>query len=127
MKKLLSLSLLFIYLFTASGVIVTYHYCCGKFSSVELYSNTIKVEKKCWKKERTKGCCESKTAVIKVKDNSLKASTDFSLKKVVFENNVIEAFHSPLFKQIAYQQIDWNKAPPKSDGALYILFQALII
>lgn len=127
MKRLFSISLLFIYLFTASGIMVTFHYCCGKFNSLEVYSNSIKVEKTCWKKEKSKSCCDSKTELIKVKDNSLKAGTDFNLKKIVLENTVMEVFLSPLLKQIASQKIDWNKAPPKPDSELYILFHSLII
>lgn len=127
MKRLFYISLLFIYLFTATGVMVTFHYCCGKFDAIELNSNVKDLKKSCSKKGGSKKCCESKSEFIKVKDNSLKSNLDFNLKTFVVDCAVSDLFVYHASNKTSYQKTEWNKAPPNQERDLYILFHSLII
>lgn len=67
MKRLSIILFSAYYLLAVSGVTVHYHYCCGKLSSVDLYSPR-KNPCPCGEKSEKSGCCEHKVLVSKTED-----------------------------------------------------------
>ena len=70
MKTLKPILILFfagVYLVTSTGVMVNFHFCCGKLKSV-----SFSVPNSCCKDgESTKGCCKNVSKYFKVKDKQL--------------------------------------------------------
>lgn len=70
MKTLKHLLILFfagVYLVTSTGVMVNYHFCCGKLKSV-----SFSIPDSCCKDgESAKGCCKNVAKYFKVKDKQL--------------------------------------------------------
>jgi len=76
MKKTLSILLLSLFIAANSGVAMTIHFCCGKFSTVEFDSSLDQ----CGCKKHSH-CCTSKTVVVKLKHS--------------FQKNIIQTKISP--------------------------------
>lgn len=67
LRHILILVFAAVYLVTSTGVMVNYHFCCGKLKSV-----TLSVPNSCCKDgESTKGCCKNVAKYFKVKDKQL--------------------------------------------------------
>ena len=66
-KKILTITLLFMYLICVSGARINVHYCGGKIKEISLFQITEK-EGCCGNKMRSKNCCKDKLTVLKVKD-----------------------------------------------------------
>lgn len=67
LKHILILFFAGVYLVTSTGVMVNYHFCCGKLKSV-----SFSVPNSCCKDgESTKGCCKNVSKYFKVKDKQL--------------------------------------------------------
>ena len=64
MKKAAAISLLFLFLFTNSGIAVNVHWCRGKITSVKFFEND-KYGCKCGKKAMKRGCCKDKSVILK--------------------------------------------------------------
>lgn len=68
MKKLLFiLPLLVFYLSMASGININVHYCGGKIKDISFF-NLKEKDGCCGNKMRSKGCCNDKTAFVKIND-----------------------------------------------------------
>jgi len=61
------------YLLAVSGVTVHYHYCCGKLTAVDLYSQR-KNPCPCGEKS-AHGCCDQKVLIAKIDDGYKPASS----------------------------------------------------
>ena len=67
MKRLSIILFSAYYLLAVSGVTVHYHYCCGKLTSMDLYSPR-KNPCPCGEKSEKSGCCEHEVLVSKTDD-----------------------------------------------------------
>ncbi len=84
MKKLLSFLLLFLFLFTNSGMSLTIHWCGGKYSSFSLLPSK-KHTCKCGKKPMKAGCCKNTSQVLKLESEFSKVKDlDFRLNITKF-------------------------------------------
>jgi hypothetical protein len=77
MKKIVTLSLLSLYLVCVSGVRITAHYCGGKLKEISFFQVNEK-EGCCGKKMKSKNCCKDKIAVLKINDTH-KSVRDFKV------------------------------------------------
>ncbi len=111
MKKFIYIPLLFIYLFATSGIAINFNYCCGKFSSLDLYSTSNQFKKSCNKKEKTKRCCESKTQIIKT-ENAQKTVFSYTIVAPVKTAILLFSIESPL-KNLPRQAAYNNFIPPQ--------------
>ena len=68
MKKTFIILLASFYLIVASGLAVSIHYCGGKLKQISFINNNNE-KGCCGSKKKSKGCCKTKTAFLKVKDN----------------------------------------------------------
>jgi hypothetical protein len=66
-KKILAISLLFLYLICVSGVQINAHYCGGKLKEISFFQINEK-EGCCGKKMKSKNCCKDKITVLKIND-----------------------------------------------------------
>lgn len=114
MKKGTSILLLFLFLFTNSGMALSIHWCGGKISSVKFLGNNAH-GCRCGKKAMKEGCCKDKTVTLKANAELAKVSSlafKCSVMKVEFEKIRIselklfaqslisssDNYHPPLFK-----------------------------
>jgi hypothetical protein len=67
MKKIYTITLLFIYLICVSGARINVHYCGGKIKDISFFQVNEK-EGCCGNKMKSKDCCKDKFAVLKIKD-----------------------------------------------------------
>lgn len=78
MKKFLSISLLFLYLVSSIGIIISLHYCGGSLASLSLSQNAS-----CCcddnVKDMKEGCCKDEVKFIKITDDQNKA--EYLVKK----------------------------------------------
>lgn len=123
MKKALILFLIPVFLLaTTVGVTIVSHYCGGKLADKGFSI------KPCCEDVNKGGCCETKSELLKVKDNFVKTSTDIHLNNVLALENNLHVFElKPSFKEVFYSKGYWDKAPPLVNVDLYILFGSLII
>lgn len=68
MKRILSISLLLLYLCINTGLAVSIHYCGGKFSSFSAV-NSKKKSCACGKKKMPKTCCKDTKTTLSTDDN----------------------------------------------------------
>lgn len=73
MKRIFIILFSAYYLLAVSGVTVHYHYCCGKLTAVDLYSQR-KNPCPCGEKS-AHGCCDQKVLVAKTDDGYKPASS----------------------------------------------------
>lgn len=66
-KKIFSISLLFLYLVCVSGARINVHYCGGKIKEISFFQG-YKKEGCCGNKMKSKKCCNDKLAVLKIND-----------------------------------------------------------
>ncbi|HKR03259.1 MAG TPA: hypothetical protein VJY62_01380 [Bacteroidia bacterium] len=105
MKRIAVILFTLLYLVSASGIAISNFYCCGKLKETYLL-NPKYISNDC-KGNKLPGCCDTKTVLIKVKDNhspsqQLKSFTnDFSIQLfggVHLINDIfLSADESPLF------------------------------
>lgn len=81
MKRLFILTVALLYLGTAMGVGLNFHYCFGQLASVKLYQNTPSC--KFIRKTRLPDCCKSKHIALKVKDSHQPSQYTFAAKNMV--------------------------------------------
>ena len=78
MKKATAILLLFLFLFTNSGMAVNVHWCKGKITSIKFFEDD-EHGCKCGKKPMKRNCCKDKTVVFKAKIDPAKVN-QFSFK-----------------------------------------------
>jgi hypothetical protein len=77
MKKIAIAILAVIYLGVSSGIAMEIHYCMGKKSGVDFYSNKEDKCGKCGMKDK-KGCCNDEHKFYKLNDSHKNVSNDIS-------------------------------------------------
>jgi hypothetical protein len=78
MKKIISISLLFIYLISSIGILFNFQYCCGKLKTIELYSlaaPSALFQEKCQQADMEKDCCKSDIKIVKTENDQNKTNT----------------------------------------------------
>lgn len=128
MKKTLTLSLLFLFLITNSGMAVSLHWCGHKLSSIDFFS-TDKHKCGCGKKAIKPGCCKDKTITLKVKSDLAKANQfafNNSVPKFIFST----ANHFDILSLANYkcERSEFYYPPPiKPKVPDYILYGVFLI
>ena len=128
MKKSLIILFASFYLILASGLNVSLHYCGGKVKDISLFSNGNE-DGCCGTKKKSKGCCNEKSAFIKVKDNH------FGGNNLKVLNSPIKSIPAPVFNQlfeiqnadIAYTALNYHSPPVLYDNPIYLKYRVLII
>ena len=112
MKKVLGSITVFFYFLLSCGVVISQHYCMGKFQSIQLYSISNDECGKCgMHMDKENGCCHDVVKIIKLQDDQNKVTVSYSIKGIealpittseyllVAYNNISETlhtnFHSP--------------------------------
>ncbi len=72
MKRIVVISLMFLYLITAIGLTVSAHYCDGKITSVSFNPFDTKHKCPCGSKKMKKDCCKDETTTIKLSEEQQK-------------------------------------------------------
>ena len=80
MKKLFTLTLIFLYSLSVLGVAVNKFYCCGELESVTF--TTSEKYLKASKESKDAGCCQNEVQTFKVKDSHLSSSAKFLEAKI---------------------------------------------
>jgi hypothetical protein len=114
MKRIVVISLMFLYLITAIGLTVSSHYCDGKITSVSF--NPLETEHKCscGSKKMKKGCCKDETTTIKLSEEQQKTQQFISniVKVADFQpaisTNLAFDYCSPLLST----DLNYNLHPP---------------
>ncbi|MEO6302559.1 MAG: hypothetical protein ABIP51_05265, partial [Bacteroidia bacterium] len=104
------------------------HYCGGKLKDISLFG-TGNEDGCCGNKKKSKGCCNEKSAFIKVKDNH------FGGNNVKVFNIPIKSIPPPVFNQsfqiqnadISYTALNYHSPPVLYDNPLYLKHRVLII
>lgn len=128
MKKSLIILFASVYLVLASGLSISLHYCGGKLKEISLFSSGNE-DGCCGTKKKSKGCCNEKSAFIKVKDNH------FGGNNVKVFNSPIKSIPAPVFNQlfqvqnadIPYTALNYHSPPVLYDNPIYLKHRVLII
>lgn len=89
MKKIAVIFLTLLYFVSFSGVTVSSFYCCGKLK--EIYVFHSKTTPKNCKGNKLPGCCDTKTTLVKIKDNH-SPSSQVKIKTA----DAVKIFYSPV-------------------------------
>ena len=90
LKKLSVILLLMIYSLSSTGMIVNFHYCCGKLKNVEFSSVQVECGMK-MKHGSSKKCCDSKQLELKVKaDQKITEAAKPAFKAIALPANFSE-------------------------------------
>ena len=68
MKKFTVILFTLFYLISSSGVAVSSFYCCGKYKETFIFKSNH-LANFCKGNKKIPGCCDTKTVLVKVKDN----------------------------------------------------------
>ncbi len=122
MKKIFSIFILIIFLFSAMGVTINSHFCGKRLHSVCL------IKKSCCEheSEMPKGCCKDEVKLIKIIDN-YSPSTPAHIEKVDFTIVVLELpIASTMFSTFVRTFYLDHPPPPTIDDRV-ITFRSLLI
>jgi len=128
MKKTLIILFSFFYLSLTSGITLNLHYCGGKIKNISFF-HTNSEEGCCGKKMKSKGCCDEKTTIFKVKDNH--QSSD-NIKLVFNHFKVFDVAVPVLVSKIyiesnSYTVLNYHAPPVLYDNPLYLKYRVLLI
>jgi hypothetical protein len=128
MKKIAVIFFAALYLISISGVAVSSFYCCGKLKEIFVFQS--KVTPKNCKGNKLPGCCDTKTTLVKVKDDH-SASQQFKLSANDFPINNFTAllFTGYLSCPVAEPSLlSLSHAPPLiSDQPVYLSVNSFLI
>lgn len=122
MRKAAAISLLFLFLFTNSGIAVNVHWCRGKITSVKFFEND-KHGCKCGKKAMKRGCCKDKSVILKAALDPAKTN-HFSFKIQIPKLEVahVEFAEIAPLSQLEYSSSRFYHPPPfKPKTPIYLL------
>ena len=114
MKKIITSIALACYLAATSGVIINFHYCMDRLTSMDFFASESKVCGKCGMKIKdSDGCCKDEVKIIKMNSDQKAAAT------IVFELPALDAvalapsaFISASFFNIDETRHYRNHSPP---------------
>ncbi|MEO5685101.1 MAG: hypothetical protein ABIQ88_20825 [Chitinophagaceae bacterium] len=118
MKKVLAISVAFMYLAITSGLVLQIHYCMGKEigSSVKFAETTTHTCGECGMQNAKNKCCHDEVKFIKLQDVHKQVSVDYQLTPPVAtaqEFNLINPSFD--FNNIAADEV-CNNSPPDDDA-----------
>lgn len=123
MKKILLGILAVLYLITTSGVVVTIHYCMGKFSSAEYGATAVHYCDKCGMKEKANkpGCCHSENKIFKVADSHNYVTTTVDFLKIPAASPVsLFSTEQPLTGIEKVVALQYHTPPDKRSTSVYL-------
>lgn len=128
MKKLIIILFSFFYLGLTSGITLNLHYCGGKIKSISFFHSNDE-DGCCGKKMKSKGCCDEKTTIFKVKDNH--QSSD-NIKLAFNQYKVFDAVIPVLVSKIiletnSHSILNYHAPPVLYDNPLYLKHRVLLI
>ena len=106
MKKATAILLLFLFLFTNSGMAVNVHYCKGKITSIKFFDDD-EHGCKCGKKPMKRNCCKDKTVVFKAKIDPAKVN-QFSFKIALPQIDLAHSFQMEITAAAQLQHFTSN-------------------
>ncbi|MCC7028950.1 MAG: hypothetical protein IT257_01505 [Chitinophagaceae bacterium] len=114
MKRLLSISFLFLYLLSSAGVTVTAHYCGGDLASLSLFK---RISCCCDENQEAKeeGCCKNENKQLKITADQNKF--EFAEKKfqmtcsILPSYGVFASFAVPNIKSVALSPVTLPRSP----------------
>lgn len=128
MKKITIILLTVFYFSVASGITVSLHYCGGKFKEFSLFHSSNE-EGCCGSKKKSKGCCNEKTTVIKVKDNHNPSNNVYLANN--YAKIISTCIPTQLFtiesNSISYLTLKFHSPPVLYDNPLYLKHQVFLI
>ncbi len=131
MKRIITLSLLCIYMVASLGVTVQAHYCMGR-----LVSSSFQIQKsntqcpKCGMTKHKKGCCEDKTQTFKIQNEQQTSATVFDFTAPVFDLVFPEFLvFKPLFSYSILSDVGLPlcHAPPNLRKVALYLFNCVLL
>ena len=124
LKKVIAISLVFIFLISTLGLSVVISYCPMK----EGYSFSLREHKSCCGDSRKNDCCKtSKLSFNKIEDNFIASSYHFNTPQfdiISCTSQPSVSFSTVHSKKITYYQ---NLPPPKTAVPLNILYRSILI
>ncbi len=112
MKKATTFLLLFLFLFTTSGMAVNVHWCRGKITSVKFWAGE-EHGCKCGKKAMKRSCCQDKTIVFKANVDPAK-SNQFAIKTQAQRFEILSVMKTEIVSsiQLEHSVSDFYYPPP---------------
>jgi hypothetical protein len=129
MKKSIIVLLALFYLIITSGLTISMHYCGGKLKEISFFS-TGNEEGCCGSKKKSKGCCNDKSAFIKVKDNH---HASHLLKSPAPSSKLLIDVALPVFqynfskRDMSEIVLNYHAPPVWYDNPIYLKHRVLII
>ena len=125
MKKAAAISLLFLFLFTNSGIAVNVHWCRGKITSVKFFEND-KYGCKCGKKAMKRGCCKDKSVILKAPLDPAKTNQfSFNIQIPKLEVAHVEFTEIVPLSQLEYFSSRFYRPPPFKPKTPIYLFDGV--
>lgn len=115
MRKLLSITMLFLYLLASIGFTVKAHYCGGDLASLSLFKKVSCCCEEVSQKKKD-DCCKNEIKTIKIADNQLKTEHE----KIISQSDDaildIQVHHSFLFQRwSSHEQVLSTSLPKPPD------------
>jgi hypothetical protein len=95
MRKIVSISLLSLYLLASVGLTLTVHYCGGDLASLTLFD---KINCCCDEKGKADNCCKNEIKTIKISDDQIKTEQQ---SKLIISNELNPALYGPMHNFVA--------------------------
>lgn len=128
MKRIISVTMLFVFLMSNIGLAATLHYCGGNLCSIDFFSS-FKNPCRCEKMNMIRDCCKDKTTYLKVKSD-LATTNSYMIKiasQKALQNNV-PASGEASFTRVQFTTADFYHPPPfKPKAPVYLLDCAFLI
>ena len=82
MKKIIASFTVIVYFAFACGVMVNYHYCMDRYTTIHLYQPASDVCAVCGMHTTKHGCCHDEVKIVKLQNDCLTSSFTFAFKNV---------------------------------------------
>lgn len=121
MRKVLAITLAFVYLFIASGVVVSVHYCMGEVSGVAIGHSKADTCGTCGMDNS--GCCHDDVNVVKIQDSHAMATAQVDFVKAqALVQQFAPAVDEAGSTYLAREERPYLRPPPKAIPSLHIQY-----
>jgi hypothetical protein len=82
MRKVIASFSVMVYFAFACGIMVNYHYCMDRYTSIKLYQPATNLCPICGMHTKKQGCCHDEVKIVKLQSDYQTSSVSFSIKNI---------------------------------------------
>lgn len=124
MKKILAITVAFMYLAITSGLVLQIHYCMGKEagSSLKFAETSTNTCGKCGMENNKGKCCHDEVRLIKLQDDHKQVTSDYQITPPAAFPQTFNCIEPTLLFNAPSEEEVCNNSPPDDDTSQPLIF-----